>query len=149
MNLENNDESKNEEMKIAAEDYMRISSQSFEVLTAFFLEDEAEDLLLSVLGMVLDENDPYEMEGEAQIEAFSKLINSVTEMYSGMFIHVVNLVRILAMMGMKSQEEAYQNYISYYNNLLPTYPEVETEDDAIKYVQGLHDFFGWEVEDED
>jgi hypothetical protein len=62
--------------------------------------------------------------------------------------HVVNMVRVLAMMSMRSDTQAYKSYVDYFNYLLPTWESVDSEEEMMEYLNQLHAFFGVEIPDE-
>ena len=131
--------------------YNQIAGESLEILTSFFLEDtEGEDniLMLDILTEQLGD-DPTQLEGEDRLIAFEELTYRLTDLFSGMLVHVVNMIRILAMMGMKSDQAAYQNYVRYFHTLLPTFEAVEDEEGLIEYVKSLHGYFGVEVDNDE
>ncbi len=131
--------------------YNEIAGESLEILTSFFMEDlEGEDNVL-MLDILTDQlgDDPTQLEGEEQLIAFEDLTYRLTDLFSGMLVHVVNMIRILAMMGMRSDQAAYQNYVRYFHALLPTFDDMENEADLIEYVKNLHGYFGVEVEGEE
>ena len=131
--------------------YNQIAGESLEILTSFFMEDlEGEDNVL-MLDILTDQlgDDPHDLEGDERLEAFEELTFRLTDLFSGMLVHVVNMIRILAMMGMRSDQAAYQNYVRYFHGLLPTFDSMETEEDLIQYIKNLHGYFGVEVEGEE
>lgn len=131
--------------------YNEIAGESLEILTSFFMESlEGEDNIL-MLDILTDQlgDDPTELEGEEQLIAFEDLTYRLTDLFSGMLVHVVNMIRILAMMGMRSDQAAYQNYVRYFHTLLPTFESMENEADLIEYVKSLHGYFGVEVDGEE
>tara|TARA_B110001454_G_scaffold219037_1_gene249449 strand:- start:613 stop:1038 length:426 start_codon:yes stop_codon:yes gene_type:complete len=131
--------------------YQDISNEALQVLTAFFLEDkEGEDneLMLEILTDLLGDDPADETSMTDQIVAYQELTMRVTSLFSGMLCHVVNMVRVLAMMSMRSDTQAYKSYVEYFNYLLPTWDSVESEEGMLEYLDGLHHYFGVEIPDE-
>ena len=131
--------------------YQDISYESLQILSAFFLEEkEGEDniLMLDILTDILGD-DPDEKESvEEQIAAYQEMTFKLTNMFSGMLCHVVNMVRVLSMMSMRSDTEAYKSYVDYFNYLLPSFDSVESEEEMMEYLDKLHIYFGVEIPDE-
>ncbi len=133
------------------QEYLDISYEALQILSAFFLEEaegEDNDLMLQILtdnlGMDPEEADSF----EEKIVAYQEMSMKLTSMFSGMLCHVVNMVRVLAMMSMRSDTQAYKSYVEYFNYLLPSFDSVETEDETIDYLEKLHYYFGVEIPDE-
>ena len=133
------------------QEYLDISYDALQILSAFFLEEpegEDNDLMLQILtdnlGMDPEEADSF----EEKIVAYQEMSMKLTSMFSGMLCHVVNMVRVLAMMSMRSDTQAYKSYVEYFNYLLPSFDSVETEDEMIDYLEKLHYYFGVEIPDE-
>jgi hypothetical protein len=133
------------------QEYLDISYEALQILSAFFLEEaegEDNDLMLQILtdnlGMDPEEADSF----EEKIVAYQEMSMKLTSMFSGMLCHVVNMVRVLAMMSMRSDTQAYKSYVEYFNYLLPSFDSVETEDETIEYLEKLHYYFGVEIPDE-
>jgi len=133
------------------QEYLDISYDALQILSAFFLEEpegEDNDLMLQILtdnlGMDPEEADSF----EEKIVAYQEMSMKLTSMFSGMLCHVVNMVRVLAMMSMRSDTQAYKSYVEYFNYLLPSFDSVETEDEMIEYLEKLHYYFGVEIPDE-
>ena len=133
------------------QEYLDISYEALQILSAFFLEEaegEDNDLMLQILtdnlGMDPEEADSF----EEKIVAYQEMSMKLTSMFSGMLCHVVNMVRVLAMMSMRSDTQAYKSYVEYFNYLLPSFDSVETEDEMIEYLEKLHYYFGVEIPDE-
>ena len=133
------------------QEYLDISYDALQILSAFFLEEpegEDNDLMLQILtdnlGMDPEEADSF----EEKIVAYQEMSMKLTSMFSGMLCHVVNMVRVLAMMSMRSDTQAYKSYVEYFNYLLPSFDSVETEDEMIEYLEKLHHYFGVEIPDE-
>ena len=132
--------------------YQDIGDSALEVLTAYFLESEEgqdNELLLDVLSDNLNGKDLDNLEGEELADELHKISMSLSSMYSGMLIHVVNLIRVIGMMSLQSEEDAYRNYVAYYHRLLPEYDNISTQEDAMVYMERLQEFFGWEMSEED
>lgn len=131
--------------------YKDISHESLQILSAFFLEEkEGEDnvLMLDILTDLLGD-DPDEKESvEEQIVAYQEMTLKLTNLFSGMLCHVVNMVRVLSMMSMRSDTEAYKAYVDYFNYLLPSFDSVESEEEMMEYLDQLHVYFGVEIPDE-
>ena len=87
--------------------------------------------------------------GNQLADELHKISMSLSSMYSGMLIHVVNLIRVIGMMSLQSEEDAYRNYVAYYHRLLPEYDNISTQEDAMVYMERLQEFFGWEMSEED
>ena len=131
--------------------YEDISHESLQVLSAFFLEDkEGEDnvLMLDILTGLLGDDPGEEESAEDQLIAYADLTMRLTSLFSGMLCHVVNMVRVLAMMSMRSDTQAYKSYVDYFNYLLPTWESVDSEEEMMEYLNQLHAFFGVEIPDE-
>ena len=132
--------------------YAEIGDSALEVLLAYFLEAQEgieNELLLHVLSDNLNSNDLEGLEGDALAHELHKISMSLSSMYSGMLVHVVNLVRVIAMMSFQSEDEAYRNYVAYYHRLLPQYDNISSPDEAVRYMEQLNEFFGWEMSEED
>ena len=131
--------------------YQDISYESLQILSAFFLEEkEGEDneLMLDILTDLLGD-DPDEKDSvKEQIIAYQEMTLKLTNMFSGMLCHVVNMVRVLSMMSMRSDTEAYKSYVDYFNYLLPSFDAVESEEEMMEYLDQLHVYFGVEIPDE-
>ena len=131
--------------------YQDISNDALLVLSAFFLEEkEGEDniLMLDILTDIIGD-DPDEKESvEEQIAAYQEMTFKLTNMFSGMLCHVVNMVRVLAMMSMRSDTDAYRAYVDYFNYLLPSFDSVDSEEGMMEYLDKLHIYFGVEIPDE-
>ena len=130
------------------QEYLDISYEALQILSAFFLEEaegEDNDLMLQILtdnlGMDPEEADSF----EEKIVAYQEMSMKLTSMFSGMLCHVVNMVRVLAMMSMRSDTQAYKSYVEYFNYLLPSFDSVETADETIEYLEKLHYYFGVEI----
>ena len=132
-------------------DTQEIANNALEVLTAYFMESDGgldNDLLVNVLSDNLDAEELDDLEGDQLVEALQDISMSLSGMYSGMLMHVVNLIRIISMMSLQSENEAYQNYVQYYHHLLPTYEHIDSEAGAVAYMTKLNEYFGWDDEDE-
>ena len=131
--------------------YDEVSGEGLEILTAFFMEEDTgqdNKLMLDILSDRLgDDPEDYEDINE-QVEGLTELVSRLTSLFSGMLIHVVNLIRVISMMGMRTDRDTYQNYVKYYHSLLQEYEGVHTEADVIEYIKQLHSFFGVEDYDE-
>ena len=131
--------------------YQDISREALQILSAFFLEEkEGEDneLMLEILTDLLGD-DPAEMPSiQEQIDAYQEMTMKLTSMFSGMLCHVVNMVRVLSMMSMRSDTDAYKSYVDYCNYLLPSFDAVESEEEMMEYLDQLHVYFGVEIPDE-
>jgi hypothetical protein len=131
--------------------YEDISNESLQVLSAFFLEDkEGEDneLMLDILTGLLGDDPVDEDSIEEQMEKYQELTMRLTSLFSGMLCHVVNMVRVLSMMSMRSDTDAYRSYVDYFNYLLPTWDSVNSEEEMLEYLDQLHHYFGVEIPDE-
>jgi len=131
--------------------YDEIAKAALEVLSAFFLEDaEGEDneLMLDILTSLLGEDPEGKESVEDRLEAYQELCMKLTNMFSGMLCHVVNMIRVLAMMSMRADVKAYQSYVQYFHHLLPTWETVETEEEMMEFLERLHHYFGVEIPDE-
>ena len=131
--------------------YEDISNETLQVLSAFFLEEkEGEDniLMLDILTDLLGDDPGEENSADDQIIAYQALTMRLTSLFSGMLCHVVNMVRVLAMMSMRSDTLAYKSYVNYFNYLLPTWESVDSEDEMMEYLDQLHAYFGVEIPDE-
>jgi hypothetical protein len=131
--------------------YEDISNESLQVLSAFFLEDkEGEDneLMLDILTGLLGDDPVDEDSIEEQMEKYQELTMRLTSLFSGMLCHVVNMVRVLSMMSMRSDTDAYRSYVDYFNYLLPTWDSVSSEEEMLEYLDQLHHYFGVEIPDE-
>jgi|TARA_Y100000310_G_scaffold40372_1_gene37923 hypothetical protein len=132
-------------------DTQEIANNALEVLTAYFMESDGgldNDLLINVLSDNLDAEELDNLEGDELVAALQDISMTLSGMYSGMLMHVVNLIRIIGMMSLQSENEAYINYVQYYHHLLPTYENIDSEEGAVEYMTRLHKFFGWDPEDE-
>ena len=131
--------------------YDEVSGEGLEILTAFFMEEDTgqdNKLMLDILSDRLgDDPEEYEDVNE-KIEGLTDLVSRLTTLFSGMLIHVVNLIRVISMMGMRTDRDTYQNYVKYFHSLLQEYEDVHTEEDVIEYIKKLHSFFGVEDYDE-
>jgi len=131
--------------------YQDISEEALQILSAFFLEEkEGQDneLMLEILTDLLGDDPAEENTMGDQIIAYQEMTMRVTSMFSGMLCHVVNMVRVLAMMSMRSDVTAYKSYVDYFNYLLPTFDDVESEQEMYDYLDKLHIYFGVEIPDE-
>jgi hypothetical protein len=131
--------------------YQDISREALLVLSAFFLEEkEGEDneLMLDILTDLLGDDPADEQTKANQIIAYQEMTMKLTSMFSGMLCHVVNMIRVLAMMSMRSDVVAYKSYVDYFNYLLPRFDSVESEEEMFEYLDQLHVYFGVEIPDE-
>jgi hypothetical protein len=141
-----------EDYNIDKPTYQEIGDSALEVLTAYFLETQEgkdNELLLNVLSDNLDGKDLDDLEGEELANELQKISMSLSSMYSGMLIHVVNLIRVIGMMSLQSEDEAYRNYVAYYHTLLPEYDDINSPEEAVQFMDRLNEFFGWEAEEDD
>jgi hypothetical protein len=139
-------------MDFKEKSYDEVSGEGLEILTAFFMEEDIgqdNELMLDILSDRLG-RDPDDYDDlDKQIEALSDIVSRLTGLFSGMLIHVVNLIRIISMMGMRTDKDTYQNYVKYYHTLLNEYEHVDNEESVIAYIKQLHVFFGVDDSDED
>jgi hypothetical protein len=139
-------------MEFKDKSYDEVSGEGLEILTAFFMEEDIgqdNELMLDILSDRLG-SDPEEFDDISEkIEALSEIVSRLTGLFSGMLIHVVNLIRIISMMGMRTDKDTYQNYVVYYHTLLKEYEHVDDEKSVIAYIEQLHTFFGVDDSDED
>ena len=131
--------------------YEDVSVEGLEILTAFFMEEDIgqdNQLMLDILSDRLGA-DPEDYDDlDEQIKALSEIVIRLTGLFSGMLIHVVNLIRVISMMGMRTDRDTYQNYVKYYHSLLLEYESVHTEEGVIEFIKKLHGFFGVDDSDE-
>ena len=131
--------------------YEDISNEALQILSAFFLEEkEGQDneLMLEILTDLLGDDPGEEDSVDDQLVAYQELTMRLTSLFSGMLSHVVNMVRVLAMMSMRSDTQAYKSYVEYFNYLLPSFDSVDSEEEMFEYLDQLHHYFGVEIPDE-
>ena len=132
-------------MEFGEKSYDEVSGEGLEILTAFFMEEDVghdNELMLDILSDRLG-RDPEDYDDvDEKIEALADIVSRLTGLFSGMLIHVVNLIRIISMMGMRTDRDTYQNYVKYYHSLLNEYEDVRTEEEVVDFIKKLHGFFG-------